>query len=45
MFDLDSIKTILDIGIGATALLYVYKLNKLLERHEVRITNLETKAT
>lgn len=38
------VNTLLDIGLGAVALFYVAKLNKLLVAHEIRITALEKRA-
>lgn len=41
MFDLDFIKTALDVGLGAVALMYVHRLGKLLDTHSQRLTALE----
>lgn len=43
--DIDTIRTALDIGLGAVALFYVNRLQKLLETHEARISALEKRLT
>lgn len=37
----DVIKTLLDVGLGAVALVYARRLGLLLENHETRLTKLE----
>jgi len=41
--DIDSIKTVLDIGLGTVALIYVHKLQRLLDNHDTRISRVEKK--
>lgn len=40
--DLDTIKTAIDTGLGAIALLYVHRVGRVLEKQDARITALET---
>lgn len=41
MIDIDAIKTAVDVGLGAIALLYAHRVGRLLEKQDVRITKLE----
>lgn len=45
MPDLDTIKTAVDVGLGAIALMYVHRLGKLLDTHEKRISTLERRVS
>lgn len=39
--DLDTVKTAIDTGLGAVALLYAHRVGRLLEKQDVRLTVLE----
>lgn len=40
--DLETLRTLADIGLGAIALVYVRRAGQILQNHETRITVLET---
>lgn len=39
--DADTLKTVVDTGVGGVALLYAYRIGKLLEKHDTRLLKLE----
>jgi hypothetical protein len=41
--DLDTIKTAIDTGLGAIALLYAHRVGRVLEKQDARITALESR--